>query len=219
MRVSIALAAVCAATSAVLLLAACGGGGGAGGSDKIRRVEVGSPSASASPAVTATVSVSAGRPTIVFPSYAKNVFEDQHTGDPVRDAVLADNAQWVDSMDDAIFQGTTGAGPLMFYSAGRGTELAVAYVHAFVRKGYTWTGTVRFFDRKATLLGNGTASVVYCSDESNAFPKHRKTGKIDNVATTANSYVLYNAHLKRNPQGVWQTDNVLSDRGAKRCQP
>jgi hypothetical protein len=163
--------------------------------------------------------VSAGRPTIAFPSYAKNVFEDQHTGDPVTDAVLADNEQSVQSVDDALFQGTTKTEALDFYNTGQGLEKATAYVQGALDKGYTWTGTDRYFDRKVTLLSNGSASVVYCSDESKSFPMHRKTRKIDNVPTTADSYVLYNAHLKKNAEGVWQTDNVLADRGSKQCQP
>jgi hypothetical protein len=61
--------------------------------------------------------------------------------------------------------------------------------------------------------------VIYCSDESKAFLKHRKTGKIDNTPTTAQSYVLYNTDLTENAQGVWQTDNISSVRGAKQCQP
>jgi hypothetical protein len=220
MRVPITLAAITVTTSAVMLLSACGGGNSTS-SDKISNVDTGSPStsafasASASPAAT----VSAGRPTITFPSYAKNIFEDQHTGDPVKDAVLADNENWVDSMDDAIFQGTTSTKQLAFYTTGKATQAATVYVQAFISKGYTWMGTIRFFDRKITLLGGNAASVIYCSDESKAFPRHRKTGKIDNAATTTASYVLYNTHLMKNPEGVWQTDNVLSQRGAKQCQP
>jgi hypothetical protein len=219
MRVSIALAATCVTTSAVLMLSACGGSGSKG-SDTIQSDTSDSPSAtspSASPSATAPSA--AGRPTITFPADAKDVFEDQHTGDATKDAVLADNAQWVESLDDAIFRGTTGTQALGFYATGMGVDKSVTYVHGFLSKNYTWQGTVRFFDRKVTLLSSGTAAVIYCSDESKGFLKDRKTGKIDNTPTTADSYVLYNTQLKKNAQGVWQTDNMLSDRGAKQCQP
>jgi hypothetical protein len=220
MRVPITLATAVTA-SAVMLLSACGGDSTS--SDKIPKVDTGSPSTSASASVVAsaspTATVSAGRPTITFPSYAKDVFEGQHTGDPVKDAVLADNEQFVRSVDDAIFQGSTKTAALGFYSTGKGLENSITYVQGALAKGYTWTGTVRFFDRKVTLLGKGRASVIYCSDESKEFPEHRKTGKIDNVPTTADSYVLYNTDLKKNAQGIWQTDNILGDRGSKQCQP
>jgi hypothetical protein len=218
MRVSIALAATCVTTSAVLMLSACGGSGSKG-SDKIQS-DTHSPSTaptSASPSATATVA--AGRPTITFPADAKDVFEDQHTGDATKDAILADNAKWVESLDDAIFRGNTGTKALGFYATGMGVDKSVTYVQGFLSKNYTWQGTVRFFDRKVTLLSPGTAAVIYCSDESKGFLKDRKTGKIDNTPTTADSYVLYNTQLKRNAQGVWQTDNMLFDRGARQCQP
>jgi len=220
MRVPIALAAACATTSAVLMLSACGGGESSG-SDKIQSAATGSPSTSASVSTSAspTATVPAGRPTITFPSDANDVFEDEHTGDPTKDAVLADNAQWVESVDDAIFQGSVKTEAFGFYSTGKALESSITYIQGVLDKGYTWTGTVRFFDRKVTLLGGDTASVIYCSDESEEFPKHRATGKIDNVLTTKDSYVLYNTHLKKDAQGVWQTDNVLSTRGAEQCQP
>jgi|SRR5882757_261704 len=218
MRVPTALAAACATTSAVLMLTACGGGD-SNDSDKIQSAATDSSSASASASASPTATVLSGRPTITFPSDAKDVFEDQQTGDPVKDAVLADNAQWVESVDDAIFQGSSKTEAFGFYSTGKALESSITYIQGVLDKGYTWTGTVRFFDRKVTLLDGDTASVIYCSDESKEFPKHRDTGKIDNVATTSDSYVLYNTHLKKNAQGVWQTDNVLSDRGSKQCQP
>ncbi|MCM2419069.1 hypothetical protein [Streptomyces sp. RKAG293] len=214
MRVPTAFAAVSVATSAVLLLSACGGSDSTT-SDKIAGVPTGSPSASAAP----TTTIVAGRPVVTFPADAKDVFEGQHTGDPVKDAVLADNAHWVESMDDAIFQGTTKTKALGFYGSGKGLESSLAFVQGALSKGFTWTGEVRFFHRKAAILDDGSASVIYCSDESKEFLKHRKTGKIDNTPTTADSYVLYNTHLKKNQQGVWQTDNVGSVRGAKQCQP
>ena len=217
MRVSIALAATCVTTSAVLMLSACGGSGSKD-SDKIQSDASDSPSAT-SPSTSPSATPAAGRPTITFPADAKDVFEDEHTGDATKDAILADNAQWVESLDDAIFRGTTGTQALGFYATGMGVDKSITYVHGFLSKNYTWQGTVRFFDRKVTLLSPGTAAVIYCSDESKGFLKNRKTGKIDNTPTTADSYVLYNTQLKKNTQGVWQTDNMLSDRGAKQCQP
>jgi hypothetical protein len=80
-------------------------------------------------------------------------------------------------------------------------------------------GTTRFFDRKATFATDGSAAVIYCSDETKAFLKDRKTGKVDNSPNDANSYVLYNTRLEKNAQGIWQTVSVVSDRGASQCQP
>lgn len=217
MRAPIALVAVCVTTSTALLLSGCGG---SKKQDKIEQTVSGSPSTSATASASpSTSAAAAGRPTITFPSDAHDVFEDQHTGDTKKDAILADSAESVRSVDEAIFQGTTHTKALEFYNIGKGYENSIVYVSGVLKKGYTWTGTVRFFDRKVTLLGPKEASVIYCSDESKEFPKHRKTGKIDNVPTTSQSYVLYNTDLVESAQGVWQTDNVSSTRGAKQCQP
>ncbi|WP_328463761.1 hypothetical protein [Streptomyces sp. NBC_00448] len=217
MRAPIALVAVCVTTSTALLLSGCGG---SKKQDKIQQTVSGSPSTSATASASpSTSAAAAGRPTITFPSDAHDVFEDQHTGDATKDAILADNAQWVESMDDAVFQGKADTKALTFYGVGMGYQKALPYIHGFLGKGKSWTGTVRFFDRKATLLSPGNAAVIYCSDESKAFPKDRKSGKVEHTAGSSDDYVLYNTDLKKNAQGVWQTDNVTSYRGAKQCQP
>lgn len=219
----LALAATCVTVSAVLLLSACGGGSKDDG-DKITDAASGTPSSSpaktsAAPAPSASAT-GVTRPTITsFPADAKDVFEGEHTGDATKDAILADNQQWVMALDDGVFQGTAATKALRFYTAGRANDTATRYVQGYLSKNYTWTGTVRFFDRKVTIEGKDHAVVIYCSDESKAFLKDRKTGKVDNTPTTSDSYVLYNTDLKKNAQGVWQTDAMLEDRGAKQCQP
>ncbi|WUH93645.1 hypothetical protein OG900_28390 [Streptomyces sp. NBC_00433] len=220
MRAAPLALATCVAVSAALLLSACGGGSKDDG--KIKNVGTATPATTAA-APTGSASPSATgvpRPAITsFPADAKDVFEGGSTGDATKDAILADNQQWVMALDDAIFQGTAATKALGFYTAGTANDTATRYVSGYLSKNYTWTGTVRFFDRKATILGTGHAAVIYCSDESKAFLKDRKSGKIDNTPTTSDSYVLYNTDLKRNAQGVWQTDGMLQNRGAKQCQP
>ncbi|MEV6013039.1 hypothetical protein AB0M29_40535 [Streptomyces sp. NPDC051976] len=208
-------AAVALAASTALLLTACGGGG-SDSSDKIQPSGTGTPSETATPSAT---KAAVQRPVISLPAGAKNVFENQQSGDPKKDAVLADNAQWVNSMDEAILKGSSHSTAIGFYSTDKGLEAAVSYVQGYLNKNNTWIGITRFFDRKVTFGNDGSASLIYCSDESKAFLKNRKTGKVDNTPTTADSYVLYNTRLVKSPQGVWQTVAVVSDRGAKQCQP
>ncbi|MFF8946509.1 hypothetical protein ACF1A5_30415 [Streptomyces sp. NPDC014864] len=204
-----------ATTTAALLLTGCGGGdSGSKGNDKIAGAGT-EKSASASP----TASAAAGRPKISFPSDASNVFEDQKTGDAAKDAVLADNALGVNSIDEAIFEGKTNTKALGFYNTGRALSSAITYVQGYLDKSDTWAGTTRFFDHRVTLSGRNGAYVTYCSDESKSFLKDRKTGKAQHTPTTADSYVLYHAKLAKNADGVWQTTDVVSNRGDKACQP
>ncbi|MGW7818696.1 hypothetical protein ACWGLF_11265 [Streptomyces puniciscabiei] len=211
------LTTAAAGMTAALLLTGCGGGGDSSkSSDKIPGADAGS-SAPASPS--APASGSADRPKITFPSSAKNVFEDQKTGDATKDAILADSALSVNSMDEAIFQGNANTKALGFYNSGKALEAAITYVQGYLDKHYTWIGTTRYFDRKVTLSGNNGAYVTYCSDESKSFLKDRKTGKVQNTPTSADSYVLYHTSLTKNAKGVWQTTNIVSNRGDKACQP
>jgi hypothetical protein len=210
-----------AGAAAALLLTACGGGDGkAEGNDKIAGVDTGtrpstSPGASAGVGGTA----SGGRPTVTLPSDARNVFENETTGDVGKDAVLADNARRIESIDDAIFRGSVNTEALGFYSAEGALDSARRVVKGYLDDERSWTGTTRYFDRRVTFRPDGGAVVVYCSDESRSFLRNRKTDKVEKTPASADTYVLYNTRLARNPAGVWQTVNVISKRGAAQCRP
>jgi len=211
-------AATALAATAALLLTACGGGGDSSkANDKIAGADTGGSKASASPS--ASASSSAGRPKITFPSDAKNVFEDQKTGDRTKDAVLADSALSINSVDEAIFKGSTSTKALGFYNADKALSSSITYVQGYIDDADTWVGETRYFDRKVTLSGPDKAYVTYCSDESKSFIKNKKTKKVDKTPTTANAYVLYHAALTKSAAGVWQTTNIVSNRGDKACQP
>ncbi|MFF1676062.1 hypothetical protein ACFVYG_08520 [Streptomyces sp. NPDC058256] len=212
------LATVALGAASAVLLTGCGGGDGdSTGNDKIAGADTGGET-SVSPSTSAS-SGTEERPTITFPSDAKNVFEDQDTGDATKDAVLADSALSVNSLDDAIFQGSVDTKALGFYNTEDALGAAITYVQGYLDKNDTWVGTTRYFNRKVTLSGDTSATVTYCSDESKSFLKNRKTEKIKNTPTSTDSYVLYNSKLVKNTQGVWQTTDIVSDRGSKVCQP
>lgn len=215
------LAALALTATAALTLSACGSDDSPSkdkdkDNDKIAGADTGGEK-SASPSADAPDS--GGRPKITFPSDAKNVFEGDKTGDPVKDAVLADNALGVNAVDEAIFQGSTDTKALGFYNTEKALESSITYAQRYIDGNDTWTGVTRYFNRKATLDGADKAYVTYCSDESKSFIKSKKTGKVDKSAATSDSYVLYNTALKRNADGVWQTTNIVSERGADECQP
>ncbi|MGW4735832.1 hypothetical protein ACWEQC_42940 [Streptomyces shenzhenensis] len=210
------LTTAAAGVTAVLLLAGCGGNDDTKQNDKIPGAET-TPTKSSSP--TPTEPTSPDRPKITFPSDAKNVFEDTATGDATKDAVLADNALSVNSVDEAIFEGSTGTEALGFYNSGKALSSSITYVKGYIDDSDTWIGTTRYFDRKVSLSGANGAYVTYCSDESKSFIKNKKTGKVDRSPATADAYVLYHTKLTKNAEGVWQTTDIVSNRGDKACQP
>ena len=212
------LAAITLTAVAALTLSACGSDDSSKDkdNDKIAGADTGSET-SASPS--ASASDSAGRPKITFPSDAKNVFEYEKTGDAAKDGALVDSTLSVNSVDEAIFKGSTDTKALGFYNTDKALSGSITYVLGYIDDNDTWVGETRYFDYKVTLSGDDGAYVTYCSDESKSFIKNKKTKKVENTPTTADAYVLYNTKLAKNADGVWQTTDVASNRGSKACQP
>ncbi|MFW6691717.1 hypothetical protein [Streptomyces sp. MAR4 CNX-425] len=208
-------AAAAAVAALSLLLAACGGSDddNANADDKIKGADSATPSPSPSDSA-------AGRPEIELPDDAKNVFEDTETGDPKKDAVLADNADMVNALDDAIFRGSTDTDALNFFLADIGRMKATQFIKGYLDDNHAWAGTTRYFDRQVSFRDDGAAVVIYCADERDAYLIDAKTGEADNETSAGTKpYVLYNTRHEQNEQGVWQTVNVISDRGAAKCKP
>ncbi|MET8858311.1 hypothetical protein [Streptomyces sp. NPDC004579] len=211
------LATVAVGASAALLLTACGGGGDKPkANDKIAGADTGDKK-SASPSASATPST--GRPKIELPSDLTLTFEGAKTGNAVKDAVLADSAERMRAVDAAI-TGTDPKGEAIgYYNTGKALEAALTWVNQFKEAGSTLTGEARYYDRTVTLDGKTSASLTFCADESKGYAKDKKTNKVDKTPATKNSYVLYNTRLDKSSEGVWQTSQIISTRGAAQCQP
>ncbi|MFD4761407.1 hypothetical protein ACFWOJ_21770 [Streptomyces sp. NPDC058439] len=203
--------------AAALLLTACGGEDGkTETSDKIVGVDKGETK-SAPP--TASPSGSANRPRTALPKDVQNVFESWKTGDPVKDAVLADVSHRINATDAAIVNGDSNAPALPFYYQGDGLIGAAEWIQGYKDDGLSITGTTRYFKPQIEMLSKASASVVYCSDESKAYNKDRKTGKVDKSPASNDSYVFYSTRLDKNEQGIWQTAKLISKRGHEACTP
>ncbi|WP_367042413.1 hypothetical protein [Streptomyces sp. Je 1-332] len=212
------LAAATLTAAAVLSLSACGGGdgdakendkiAGAGSGDKKRE----SPSPSAS-------DDGIERPEIKLPKDVKHVFEGGKTGDPKKDAILADNERRITSLDEAITVDAEEHPALKFYSSGNALLSAADHVQGFYKRGKTFVGTTRYYDREVTFLKDGAAVVTYCEDTSKTYPKDRKTGRVDrSIPESDQDYAFYNTRLEKNEDGIWQTTSVLTTTAAKRCK-
>lgn len=211
------VAAALTAAAALLLTACSSGDDSPKGNDKIAGADSSATAKPASPS--ATASDPAGRPKIALAKDMENVFEGGKTGDPVKDAILHDNAQRISSLDDAINARSLQRPAFGYYNAADAALSAAKWVQGFFDSGITWTGKVRYYDRKITSLKNNVATLTYCSDESKSYNKDLKTGKKSGeVANSADSLVFYNTRLKKDNEGVWQTTNVFSQRASKRCQ-
>ena len=80
-------------------------------------------------------------------------FEGGKTGDAVKDAVLADSAERMRSVNAAIAAPDPKMRRLGFYNTGRALEAAVTWVGKFKDAELGITGKVRYYDRTVTLDG------------------------------------------------------------------
>ncbi|MFD0253058.1 hypothetical protein ACFVGX_19290 [Streptomyces sp. NPDC127113] len=217
MRRRAVLAALSLTAVGALTLSACAGADSASQEDAKAGGDTGS-GASVSPRPSPSSSAETGRPEIELPSDLRLTFEDGTTGDAAKDAVLADSAERMRGVDAAI-AGTDPAGEAVgFYNRGRALDAAVSWVAQFEKANATLTGEVRYFDRKVALKDEDSAVLTFCADESKGFSKDKATGEVAKTPVTRNSYVLYNTRLDKTSDGVWQTSQILSMRGADECQ-
>ncbi|MGV9502287.1 hypothetical protein ACWDQ0_28800 [Streptomyces sp. NPDC003642] len=204
--------------SAALLLTACGSGGGdESSSDKIAGADA-AETPSASPSGSAPAD-GIDRPEIELPSDMKLVFEGRQTGDATKDAILADNQRAVSTVWQAVAYGDLKKSGMAFYY----TDSALRGVYNYAKdnnaRKTSWAGTLRYFDRQVTVFDKASGALTYCVDESKANVKDLKTDKVKVTATSPDSYVYYNAAVKKDKQGVWQIWSLHEDRGSQRCQP
>ncbi|MEV8315229.1 hypothetical protein AB0Q95_13745 [Streptomyces sp. NPDC059900] len=212
------LASTALTVAALLSISACGGsdGGSAKGGEKIAGAGSGSEQRE-SPSPTPPDD-GIERPEIKLPKGVRNVFEGGRTGDAKKDAILADNERRIASIDEAITVDAKEHPALKFYSSGEALLSAAEYVQGFYEDGRSFVGTTRYFDREVTFLKSGAAAVTYCVDETKAYPKDRKTGKVDrSIPASSDDYAFYNTRVKKNAKGIWQTESVTSTTGAKQC--
>ncbi|MFI6334896.1 hypothetical protein [Streptomyces sp. NPDC050535] len=211
----LATAALGAATA--LLLTGCGGGDDdSTGNDKIAGAETGGET-SASPS--ASASAVADRPKIELPADLTYAFDWPKTGDAAKDAVLADSEQSIKAVDLAIVNQDALDKAYLFYYEGEAAANTQTFIEAYVKAKARGTGAYRYYDAVVNVSGSDSASLAYCEDQGKAYDMYLETKKVDKTAVTKNSYVLYNTQLRKNADGVWVIEKLLSQRGSTKCQP
>ncbi|WP_232109985.1 hypothetical protein [Streptomyces buecherae] len=207
--------------AASMTLTACGGDSDSGSDskDKIKGAET----SSTPPPVTSTPSSTPmddgiDRPEIKLPADVKNVFEDSKTGDPKKDAVLADSERGLNAIDEAITSGSTERPALKFYVKDMALLSALEYIKSYYDAGVTFTGSTRYYNRKVTFLKDGSAVVNYCSDQTKSSSVNKKTGKVKKNEPGPGNVGYYTDTLTKNNLGVWQMTKAISTSGGEKCQ-
>ncbi|MFG2541349.1 hypothetical protein ACGFOM_02870 [Streptomyces sp. NPDC048594] len=212
------LAALTLTAAAALTLSACGGDDNSSDkNDKIAGADTGgsTPSASSKASEPST----ADRPKIELPSDLSYKFEWPKTGDKDKDAVLADSEQSIKAVDLAIVNQDALDKAYLYYYEGEAAAGTQEFIQNYVDQKAGLTGSYRFYAPEVMVDDGGTASFTYCEDQGKAFVKYLKTNKIRKTEVTAKSYVIYHTSLRKNSEGVWQIQKVVSQSGSSKCQP
>lgn len=209
------------AVAAALLLTSCGSSDDESkDNEKVAGAEEGkgkgNQKASASPNASASQTVD--RPKIDLPADLSFTFDWPKTGKKADDAILADSEQSIKAVDMAIAEQDPLNKAYRFYYEGEAAAQIEKYVKAYVDAKARTTGAYRYYNPVITGDG-GFASLVYCEDQSKAYDKYLKKGKVNKNPATKNSYVLYAAKLHMNEAGVWVITGLHSTRGSAKCRP
>ncbi|MFJ4358777.1 hypothetical protein ACIP25_21130 [Streptomyces massasporeus] len=199
------------ATTAALLLTACGGGGDSS-SDDIKGAgnSSGSPSASASPSAGSDVK----RPAIKLPSSFQLTFENWTSSDPVEQAVLNDSREELRAGYAAIIANDPDSEAVTFYDTKGVRGQTKQWIKSYTDKDLTVIGKLPAFAPKVVMAENGRgAALTYCTDETDAKTKNRKTSEVEGNPAGTNPYVRYSLSLTKNEQSVWQNSSVRGERG------
>ncbi|MEU1318081.1 hypothetical protein [Streptomyces tibetensis] len=198
------------ATAAALLLTACGGGDDSA-SDDIKGAGNGSPSPAASKSSAAP---GVKRPVIKLPSSFQLTFENWTSSDPGGQAVLDDAKEEVRAGYAAIIANDPDSEAVTFYDTKGIRGLTKEWIKSYTDKDLTVIGKLPAFDPKLVMAENGRgASLTYCTDETDAKTRNRKTSKVEGNPAGTNPYVRYSVSLAKSEQGVWQNSSVRGERG------
>ncbi|MFF9114137.1 hypothetical protein ACF09Y_00685 [Streptomyces massasporeus] len=199
------------ATTAALLLTACGGGDDSS-SDDIKGA--GSSSSSPSEAASPSAGTDVNRPVIKLPSSFQLTFENWTSSDPVEQAVLNDGKEQLRAGYEAIIENDPESKNRAFYDTKNGFLQSRQWIRTYTDKNLTVIGKLPVFDPKVTLSKDkAAASLSYCTDESEASTKNRKTGEVKGNPAGTDPEVLYVISMGKNAQGVWQAVSAHSERG------
>lgn len=140
-----------------------------------------------------------------FPADLTVNIDPDTTGDPVKDAILADNGYFLKAYAEAVASGDANDPLLLTY--GQPGALALYWqkgVTATRAAGFTLTGTEHYYKRSVDIKSATKADVTVCYDQSKTFNKEIATGKVRVTPVTDNSYVLYRFGVEKDPNGIWQ---------------
>lgn len=208
------------AATAALLLTACGASeGGAGGSGNDASSTTADDAQSRAPSPSAS-SADQNAPVFAPPSDVDTVVQRDPTGNATKDAVLRDVAYSTQARLEAFAKGDGRTAHMNRYFAAQALTYWTQRVAKIWKDGLTVTDHYRFFDFAVTdVLNAKTATARYCEDQTTAYSKQIKTGKILRTKPSDNDFILITLQAAKNSHGDWQVTQQNWKKGNAACVP
>ncbi|GAA2763755.1 hypothetical protein GCM10010103_27960 [Streptomyces paradoxus] len=151
---------------------------------------------------------------IKLPNSFRLTFENWTSSDPVEQAVLNDGKEQLRAGYAAIIENDPDSKDRAFYDTKNGFLQSQQWIRTYTDKNLTVIGKLPVFDPKVILAKDkAAASLSYCTDESKASTRNRRTGEVKGNPAGTDPEVLYVISMGRNAQGVWQAVSARSQRG------
>lgn len=215
-RRTLTTAAVAFTASAALLLTACGGSDDSS-SDNIKGADKGSDSPSASASGASNVK----RPDVSVPKDLDLVFDFDKPSDADHAAALEDATNYIRALDHGIAQQDADDAAYQFYSTGGAEKYAKSQIEAWVKGGWTVTGTDRYFNADVAPVGDGKPVLVtFCRNQAKFYSKKIKTGKTNYTEENLDSYQKFSLLMSPSTTSsqVWQARQIEVQGKVKECK-
>lgn len=200
------------ALSLCLLLGACGGDG----DENSETFKPGDATSSA--AAAATPSPSTSRPTFAFPPHFKLSFDYKPTGDPKKDAVLADLRTFWEAYHYAAVDPREKREQWVAYTTGSSRGFYAKTLAGFKKDKRGIEGEVASYRARVSQFTEKSANVIECQDLRRYFGRDLSTGK--RVGTSnPGDYLQMTSRLEPNGKGTWQVKVQIWKRGVAECKP
>ncbi|MGW1282724.1 hypothetical protein ACWD4N_03155 [Streptomyces sp. NPDC002586] len=199
-------------TTAALLLTACGGGGK---TDGIKGADKGS----SSPSPSATTG--GGGPDVSVPKDLNLVFDFTKPSNAQQAAALADAENYIRALKHGIVKQDPNDPAYQYYSGGQAAQYAKSQIQAWVKGGWTATGTDKYYAANVTPMTGGKRVLVsFCRNQAKFYGKEIKTGKILYTKESLSSYEKFSLLMfpPSGSAGAWKAQVAEVVGKAKECQ-
>ncbi|MDT9700844.1 hypothetical protein [Streptomyces sp. P17] len=212
------LTTTAATLAAALLLSACGGGGD-DSPDDIKGADTGT----GSPSPTASAAADVERPDVSLPKDLKLVFDFEKPADADEAAALDDAANYIRALNYGITEQDPEDPAYKFYSGAGAARYAKSQIESYVDGGWTVTGEDRYYRAETDAAGGSKAAktvlVTFCEDQSKAYGKEVKTGKVQRTEESLASYQKFSILMaSQQDSPVWRAQQITVAGKAEECR-